>query len=92
MAFFIIESTVSNFESISSDERDPVVISRSSMGGFSQEVLKNYFHMTGVTVLNSIWMDQMVICLYSQQQDGFTELTGCITRARDYLAEERGKK
>ena len=28
-AFFIIESTVSNFESISSDERDPVVISRS---------------------------------------------------------------
>ena len=60
-----------------------------SMGGFSQEVLKNYFHMTGVTVLNSIWMDQMVICLYSQQQDGFTELTGCITRARDYLAEER---
>ena len=60
-----------------------------SMGGFSQEVLKNYFHMAGVTVLNSIWMDQMVICLYSQQQDGFTELTGCITRARDYLAEER---
>lgn len=60
-----------------------------NMGGFSQEVLKNYFHMAGVTVLNSIWMDQMVICLYSQQQDAFTELTGCITRARDYLAEER---
>ncbi len=40
-------------------------------------------------MLNSIWMDQMVIRLYSQQQDGFTELTGCITRARDYLAEER---
>ena len=60
-----------------------------SMGGFSQEVLKNYFHMAGVTVLNSIWMDQMIICLYSPQQDAFTELTGCITRARDYLAEER---
>ena len=62
---------------------------RSFNMGFSQEVLKNYFHMAGVTVLNSIWMDQMVICLYSQQQDAFTELTGCITRARDYLAEER---
>ena len=42
-------------------------------------------------MLNSIWMDQMVIRLYSQQQDGFTELTGCITRARDYLAGGRGK-
>lgn len=40
-------------------------------------------------MLNSIWMDQMIICLYSPQQDAFTELTGCITRARDYLAEER---
>lgn len=60
-----------------------------SMGGFSQEVLKNYFHMAGVTVLNSIWMDQMTICLFSPQQDAFTELTGCITRARNYLAEDR---
>ena len=25
-------------------------------------MLKNYFHMAGVTVANSIWMDQMVIC------------------------------
>lgn len=60
-----------------------------NMGGFSQEVLKNYFHMAGVTVLNSIWMDQMIICLFSPQQDAFTELTGCITRARNYLAEDR---
>lgn len=60
-----------------------------NMGGFSQEVLKNYFHMAGVTVLNSIWMDQMIICLFSSQQDAFTELTGCITRARNYLAEDR---
>lgn len=59
-----------------------------SMGGFSQEVLKNYFHMTGVKVLNSIWMDQMSILLYSEQEDAFTELTGCIRRARDYLAGE----
>lgn len=59
-----------------------------SMGGFSQEVLKNYFHMTGVKVLNSIWMDQMAILLYSEQEDAFTELTGCIRRARDYLAGE----
>lgn len=59
------------------------------MGGFSQEVLKNYFYMEGVTVLNSIWMDQMVICLYSTQEDAFTEMTGCIRRARNYLAEER---
>ncbi|MCI6886922.1 MAG: response regulator [Lachnospiraceae bacterium] len=59
-----------------------------TMGGFSQEVLKNYFHMEGVTVRNSIWMDQMVICLYSAQEDAFTELTGCIRRARNYLTEE----
>ena len=57
-----------------------------SMGGFSQEVLKNYFHMAGVKVLNSIWMDQMAILLYSEQEDAFTELTGCTRRARDYLA------
>lgn len=60
-----------------------------SMGGFSQEVLKNYFHMTGVKVLNSIWMDQMAILLYSEQEDAFTELTSCTRRARDYLAGER---
>ncbi len=60
-----------------------------SMGGFSQEVLKNYFHMAGVKVLNSIWMDQMAILLYSEQEDAFTELTGCTRRARDYLAGER---
>lgn len=59
-----------------------------TMGGFSQEVLKNYFHMEGVTVRNSIWMDQMVICLHSAQEDAFTELTGCIRRARNYLTEE----
>ena len=59
-----------------------------SMGRFSQEVLKNYFHMEGVTVLNSIWMDQMAICLFSPEPDAFTELTGCITRARNYLAED----
>ncbi len=59
-----------------------------TMGGFSQEVLKNYFHMEGVTVRNSIWMDQMVICLCSAQEDAFTELTGCIRRARNYLTEE----
>lgn len=60
-----------------------------SMGAFSQEVLKNYFHMTGVKAINSIWMDQMAICLYGGQEDAFTELTGCIRRARDYLAGER---
>lgn len=60
-----------------------------NMGGFSQEVLKNYFHMKDVTVFNSIWMDEMAVCLYSPQQDAFTELTGCITRARDYLTGER---
>ncbi len=59
-----------------------------TMGGFSQEVLKNYFQMAGVKVLNSIWMDQMAICLYSRQEDAFTELTGCIRRARNYLVEE----
>lgn len=59
-----------------------------SMGMFSQEVLKNYFHMAEVKAINSIWMDQMVICLYATQEDAFTELTGCIRRARDYLAGE----
>ena len=58
-------------------------------GRVSQEVLKNYFHMAGVKVLNSIWMDQMAILLYSEQEDAFTELTGCTRRARDYLAGER---
>ena len=60
-----------------------------NIGSFSQEVFKNYFHMEGVTVLNSIWMDQMTICLFSAEQDAFTELTGCINRARNYLAEEK---
>ncbi|MCI9161860.1 MAG: response regulator [Lachnospiraceae bacterium] len=59
-----------------------------SMGTFSQEVLKNYFHMAEVKAINSIWMDQMAICLYAAQEDAFTELTGCIRRARDYLAGE----
>lgn len=59
------------------------------MGVFSQEVLKNYFHMKDVTVFNSIWMDEMAVCLYSTQQDAFTELTGCITRVREYLAGNR---
>lgn len=59
-----------------------------SMGTFSQEVLKNYFHMKGVKAINSIWMDQMAICLYGVMEDAFTELTGCIRRARDYLAGE----
>ena len=40
-------------------------------------------------MLNSIWMDQMAILLYSEQEDAFTELTGCTRRARDYLAGER---
>lgn len=60
-----------------------------TMGGFSQEVLKNYFHMSDVIALNSIWMNQMVICLFSPQPDAFTELTGCINRARKYLEDER---
>lgn len=59
-----------------------------SMGGFSQEVLKHYFHMEGVTVLNSIWLDQMAVCLFSSEPDAFTELTGCITRARNYLSDD----
>ncbi|MFR3751235.1 MAG: hypothetical protein ACLTW9_00725 [Enterocloster sp.] len=54
-------------------------------------MLKNYFHMTGVTVLNSIWMDQMVICLYSQQQDGFTELTGWHYPRKGITWQRRGK-
>lgn len=60
----------------------------SSMGDFSQEVMKNFFCMEGIAVINSIWMDQMVICLYSDEQDLFTEVNSCIRRARDYLAEE----
>lgn len=58
-----------------------------SMGSFSQEVLKNYFHMDGVTVMNSIWMDQMAIALFAEHRDSFTELTGCIKRMRNYLTE-----
>ena len=60
----------------------------SSMGDFSQEVLKNYFSMEGVIVLNSIWMSQMTICLFANQKDEFTELNSCIRRARNYLAKE----
>lgn len=59
-----------------------------SMGDFSQEVLKNYFYMEGVKVLNSIWTNQMVVCLYAEKEDAFTELNGCIRRARNYLSEE----
>lgn len=59
-----------------------------SMGAFSQEVLKNYFRLPEVRGINSIWMDQMAVCLYTAQEDAFTELTGCIRRARDYLARE----
>lgn len=59
-----------------------------SMGAFSQEVLKNYFRLPEVKGINSIWMDRMAVCLYTDQEDAFTELTGCIRRARDYLAGE----
>lgn len=59
-----------------------------SMGAFSQEVLKNYFRLAEGKAVNSIWMDQMAVCLYGDQEDAFTELTGCIRRARDYLAGE----
>lgn len=68
-----------------------VLISSSSlcsMGDFSQEVLKNYFDVEGVTVLNSIWMSQMAICLIGEKKEAFTELNSCIRRARNYLAEE----
>lgn len=60
----------------------------SSMGDFSQEVLKNYFHMEGVVVMNSIWMSQMVIGLFAKEKDSFIELNSCIHRARNYLVEE----
>ena len=63
----------------------PVLI---SMGAFSQEVLKNYFRLPEIRGINSIWMDRMVVCLYTDQEDAFTDLTGCIRRARDYLAGE----
>lgn len=60
----------------------------SSMGDFSQEVLKNYFHMDGVIVMNSIWMSQMAIGLFAKEKDSFIELNSCIHRARNYLVEE----
>lgn len=60
----------------------------SSMGDFSQEVLKNYFHMDGVVVMNSIWMSQMAIGLFAKEKDSFIELNSCIHRARNYLVEE----
>lgn len=63
----------------------PVLI---SMGAFSQEVLKNYFRLPEIRGINSIWMDRMVVCLYTDQEDAFTDLIGCIRRARDYLAGE----
>ncbi len=68
-----------------------VVISSSalaSMGTFSQEVLDNYFRLDGVEVWSSIWMDQMIICLFSEQKEVFSDVNGCIRRARNYLAEE----
>lgn len=60
----------------------------SSMGDFSKEVLENYFRMDGVIIFDSIWMNQMAICLVSEQKDLFTELNSCIRRARNYLVEE----
>ncbi len=68
-----------------------VVISCSalaSMGSFSQEVMDNYFRLDGAEVWSSIWMDQMVVCLFSSQKEVFSEVNGCIRRARNYLAEE----
>lgn len=60
----------------------------SSMGSFSQEVMDNYFRLEGVTVWSSIWMDQMLVCLFAEQKEIFSEVNGCIRRARNYLAEE----
>lgn len=60
----------------------------SSMGDFSQEVLKNFFYMEDVTVLNSIWMNQMAICLFTEKKERFVDLNSCIRRARNYLAKE----
>lgn len=60
----------------------------SIMGDFSQEVLKNYFQMNNVTVINSIWINQMAICMFAEDKEDFSDLNGCIKRARDYLEEE----
>ena len=60
----------------------------SHMGDFSKKVLENYFRKEGVVVLNSIWMNQMAICLFSDHKESFTEVNSCIKRARDYLAQE----
>ena len=60
----------------------------SSMGDFSQEVLKNFFYMEEATVLNSIWINQMAICLFTEKKECFTDLNSCIRRARNYLAKE----
>lgn len=68
-----------------------VVISCSalaSMGSFSQEVLDNYFRLEHVTVQSSIWLDQMFVCLISEQKEAFSDVNGCIRRAKNYLAEE----
>lgn len=60
----------------------------SSMGSFSQEVMDNYFRLEGVDVWSSIWMDQMLVCLSADQKEVFSEVNGCIRRAKNYLAEE----
>jgi len=68
-----------------------VVISTSVlsyMGDFSKEVLENYFCIQGVTVFNTIWMKQMVICLCSNEKESFSEINSCIRRARNYLVQE----
>lgn len=68
-----------------------VVISCSAlapMGSFSQEVLDNYFRLEQVTVQSSIWLDQMLVCLISEQKESFSDVNGCIRRVKNYLAEE----
>lgn len=60
----------------------------SPMGSFSQEVMDNYFRTEGVTVWSSIWMNQMLVCMLSDRKEAFSEMNGCIRRAKNYLAEE----
>ncbi len=60
----------------------------SSMGSFSQEVMDNYFRLENVAVWSDIWMDQMLVCMFADQKEVFSEVNGCIRRARNYLAEE----
>lgn len=59
-----------------------------TMGNFSQSVLDNYFQLDGVTVKSSIWLDQMLICLFAKQKETFSEVNGCIRRVKNYLADE----